>query len=309
MRRTLSIFFNIDRTYLTGVSKVGSTLSLDYINSTIHKIDFENTQSEETQNGMTELMNIISEMDFKPDEISVTLPSESVLVSKFPGNTNMNEKSLKALVALELRQTYPQFNFDDFSIQLVPMTVQKSKKQMMLAVIITKEDLKTIEDLLEPLGKKISKFDISQMNAHSAFIYNYPEFRAGNIMILGLQGQFMDISVVMDGLPAYYNLIRYDGLGSLQEKIENEYNQIVPNVCDNLDAMLYFGSGMTKTVATELINISSQLDIADTKRLNGFRLMKSSLDERQREYCSRTLQIYPACIGGCLPTKHTIMTL
>ncbi len=309
MRRVLSIFFNIDRTYLTGVSIAGSTLSLDYINSTIDKIDLENINAEESQNGVAQLMNIISEMSFAPDEISVTLPAESVLVSKFPGNINMNEKSLRALVSLELRQIYPQFNFDDFSIQLIPMTSSNTRKEMMIAIIITKEDLKTIQDLLEPLGKKISKFDISQMNAHSAFIYNYPELRTKNILLFGIQGQFMDVSVIINGLPAYYNLVRFDGLGALEETVRTVYDLLIPDVCEHIDAVLYFGSGLDKTIANKLQAIVSQMQIPEAKRLNGFRMMKTSLDERERDYCSRTLQIYPACIGGCLPTKHPILIL
>jgi len=180
---------------------------------------------------------------------------------------------------------------------------------MMIAIIITKEDLKTIQDLLQPLGKKISKFDISQMNAHSAFIYNYPELRTKNILLFGIQGQFMDVSVIINGLPAYYNLVRYDGIETLGETVGAVHDLLIPDVCEQIDAVMYFGSGLNKTIANKLQEIANQLQISEVKRLNGFRMMKTSLDEREREYCSRTFQIYPACIGGCLPTKHPILTL
>ena len=46
MKKILSIFLNLDRTYLTGMSIDEDGVSLDYINSTIHHIDLEGFKSD-----------------------------------------------------------------------------------------------------------------------------------------------------------------------------------------------------------------------------------------------------------------------
>lgn len=309
MHRTLSIFFNNDRTYLTGVSHYDDTMSLDFINSTSGRIDFTNNNHTGAVDAISEFGDLIRDIEFIPDEIAVTLPAESTLVTKFPGNSEMDNATLGLLTSLELRQNYPQLNFDAFHVQLVGMNNHFNNKEMMLAVIIPKTSLQKISNLLKPFGKNISKIDISQMHAHNAFIYNYPEFESATIMILGIQGQYIDVSILVNGLPIYYNLIKYEGTDFLQNNINHEYNQILPNISVTPDALFYYGAALTKDGANALTEFSVKMKIPIAKRLNGFRRLTTTLDQRQREYCSRTLQIYPSCIGACLDSKHKIITL
>ncbi len=301
MSKTLSVFFNIDRTYLTVVEHTPKGLSLDYINSTKNRINFENLGA--SLEGINELHEMFDKLPEGIVRTTVTVPAEGVMVTQFPGRKNLSNSDLQKLINLELRQIYPQFNFEDFKITITPF-LANNNKQTMLAVIIPMEDYETINRIMEPLNLPITNIEISQLNAHSCFIYNYPEMVDKTVALLSVQSQFMDFSIIKNGSPAYYSLSSISNPELVGEVFENEYNKIIPSVFDSLDAVYFFGSGLNKNVSMALWETSMLLGIMESKRLNAFRMMLSNLDRRDREYCSRTFQLYPACVGGCLPTKH-----
>jgi hypothetical protein len=309
MVKTLSFFFNVDRTYLTGISSSPDGFSLDYIDSTIDQINFENLDCEESRNGIAQLNKFIQEMEFKPTRITATLPAETVFITKFPGKRDFTTEEFRKLVALEIRNAYPQFNFEDFDISLIPFKESKDKKQMMLAVIVQQSDYSIINEILEPLGIKISKYEISQFNAHSSFLFNYPEMREKNVAIIGVQGQFLDLSVIQGNELIYYNLSSIESIDRVGQVFEREYNKIIQSYTDNIEACYFFGTGLNKNISLSLWETAMMLGIYEAKRLNPFRMMKTSLDGRHRDYCSRTFHIYPACVGGTFPSWHDIIKL
>lgn len=309
MKKVLSIFFNIDRAYLTGLTIDESGVSLDYINSTIHHVDLENIKTDESRNGVAELSKFFFEMDFYPDEVSITLPSESVLVTKFPGKIDMSDEEIRELLNLEIRQMYPNCDQNDFTTLVVPMLPEKSKLHQMVAVIVPKEDFQVIDDLMQIVNKPVVKFDITQLNAHTCFLFNYPEMAEKTVLLVSVQGQFMDISVVKEGQPIYYNLVSLPDYNKTGELLELEYEKIVPEFTAAIDACYFFGAGLTKPVSMMLWETASLLGIFEAKRLNAFRMLKNNLTKREKEYCSRTLHIFPACIGAGLPSQHKVINI
>jgi hypothetical protein len=307
MKKILSIFFNIDRTYLTGITIDNNGVSLDYINSTKHHVDIENIKTDESVLGVSELNKYLCDMDFVPDEINVTLPSESVLVTKFPGRSDITDEEIRQMLSLEIRQLYPQYSLEDFTTYVVPLLPENPKLHQMMAVIVPNEDFKVIDDVLQILNKPVVSFEITQLNAHTSFIYNYPEMADKNVLFLSVQGQFMDISVLQKGKPIYYNLIALTDFKEIGELFEKEFNKIVPDYVSALDACYFFGAGLNKPVSMMLWETASLIGIYEAKRLNAFRMMKTNLSEREQQYCSRTLHIFPACTGAGLPSQHKII--
>ncbi len=307
MKKILSVFFNIDRTYLAGLNIEDTGVSIDYINSTIHRIDIDNINSEETKNGIAELNKIFYEMLFDPDEISITLQSESILVTQFPGKKDMPEDELNQLINFEIRQVFPQFDNSEFERFVIPLIPQNPDLQKMMAVIIPKEDFKVIEDIIQIINKPIYRVDITQLNSHTSFLFNYPEMNDKDILFVSVQGQFIDVSVLQNGQPIYYNLIALPNYNQAGEILENEYAKIVPQYLESIDACFYFGAGLDKDISMMLWETSSLLGIPESKRLNAFRMINTNLSKRENEYCARTLHIFPAPIGACLNPQHSII--
>lgn len=304
MSKTLSIFFNTDRTYLSLVEKHEDGVELHYLNSTESRIDLENSQSVDSMEGARELNILFEELNkFEFSRVTLTMPAESVLVSKIPGSSNLSADEIKKLVNFEIRQNFPQFNFTEFAVSVTPLAKNNAKIEMMLCVIVPNDVLKAATNYIKPLGRNIDFIEISQLNAHSAFMYNYPELKDKNVALASIQDQFIDISLSKNGVPSYYNLASYSSPEQIGEVIEFEFQQILNSSADTIDAAFFFGNKLTKDVMMSCWETSMMLGI-EAKRLNPFRMMRTNLTQREREYCSRTFQLYPACVGGSLPLYH-----
>jgi len=308
MSKTISIFFNTDRTYITLVNKKRDGLELLYLNSTKCRIDLENPESDESVLGIKELGIFFEEIGKDFNRIAITLPAESVLVNKLPGKENMPANDLKQLVYFEVRQRFPQFSYEDFTISVTPFARGINKKPQMLCVIIPNEIFDTAAKIISPLQMPIDHVEISQLNAHSAFLYNYPELASQNVVIASIQNQFIDISLSKAALPGYYNLAVFSSPLQIADALEKEFQRILSTASETIDAAFFFGNGLTKDVMLTCWETSMMIGI-ESKRLNPFRMMKSQLGQREKEYCSRTFQLYPPCIGGSLPLYHNRLKL
>lgn len=307
--RTLSIYLNTDRIYLVGVRVENNRAMLDYIESTDHHIDLENLQNEESKNALLALEKILSGLEFKPDKTTITLPAESIFITKFPAKSSYTKEQLRQLVNLELRQAYPKFNYDNFEVMVSPIYAPKSKKESMIGMIILKSDLEFIKSFFEKFNLKISNFEISQLAAYSSFMFNYPEMREKTIMIIGYQGKFLDFTVHQNGQTLYYNINSIDDPSLIGEATEKEYAKIQETAIDEVDACYFYGSSLTRNITLSLWETGMVLGIMEAKRLNPFRMMGTNLDKRHLEYCSRTFQIYPPCVGSGLKKWHTLINI
>lgn len=302
MKKILSVYFASDRTYLALTEPKPKGLQLSYVNSTTRPVNFTD-DPDAINGGIEELNSVLEEIGDEDLRISVTIPSDNVLVSRFPGREKMSTGDLRQLVNLEIRQNYPQFNFEDFTSNVVPLAAKIDGTIMILAIIIAKQDLESCRKALKSISRPISKLEISQMNAHSAFLYNYPDRKDKNIALVGLQNGFADISVIKSSQPVYYNLAAFSSSDQIGEVIEAEHTIITSEYVENIDAVYLFGSGLTKEILTSAWETAMLLGM-EAEKLNAFRMMSADLSQREKEYCSRVSHIFPPCIGGCILPYH-----
>lgn len=303
MSLTASVFFNTDRTYVTVVEPTPKGLALEYLNSTESRIDLENPESTESLNGAKELEAILTKFVGKIDRLTVTLPSDSVLVTQFPTTMEIDPSELRRLVDFEIRQNYPQFNFKDFTVSVTPLSVKPDGKRLALGVIIHNSIFKAASEFVKPLGQLIDFVEISQMNANSAFMYNYPEEAKKNTALVCIQNSFIDVSICKAGEPAYYNLLSFSDPMQVGELLENEFTKITEEIVPTIDGAFFFGAGLSKDIMMTCWETAMLMGF-EAKRLNPFRMVTTKLDARDREYCSRVFQCYPPCIGGSAPAYH-----
>lgn len=300
--RQLSIFINIDRTYLSIIEMKPKGISLECVEATRFPIDLEFIDNTDTQNGLAELKGIIDGVRADVDALTVTIPSESVFVSQFPGHIGMTQDQLKKLVDLEIRQAYPQFNPEEFASNIIPMEPDKKGTKMMLVAIMQRDIIETINKVFADY-LPVSNVEISQLNAHTAFLYNYPELADKTVMIFGVQDQFIDVSLLKNAKPAYYNLLSFLNKDGFSELIEESFNLCIEKYVDKIDGMYFFGSGLTKDLHFAGWEMASLLETT-TDRLNAFRMVTTDLDKRRRDYCSRMQHVFPPAIGAAIPPYH-----
>ena len=304
MKQILSVFFNTDRIYLTAVEPTAKGLILRYVNSTESYFDLENPQDDSSVLCSQELEIYLSEMN--PDDIEkicVTIPAENVLVTQFPGMSGMTNDELRELVNLEIRQTYKLIDYDNFVSSVVPLMPRRDGKKMMLAAMIQKKIIATCKNMLLALNRPIDRIDIAQLNAHNSFLYNYPEHLINTVAIFGIQKQFIDVSLIVEGMPVCYYVVSMNAPSQLIEICSAELARLKREYAERLDCVYYFGLGLNQQIMTSLENASYEFT-NQVGRMNAFRMMTTNLVKRDRDYCSRTAHVFPPCIGAAIPAYH-----
>lgn len=308
MDTTLSVFFNIDRTFVIIADRTEKGLILKYVNSTNLPVDLEMPDRDDSAAGMAELQEILDSEKGGFDRVAVTLPAENAFITQFPAKEGLEKKDMIKLVKLELEQIFPNSNMKHFAVNVIPFEKDKNGNIRMMAVIISKNVLESVKNIFEPLGLGIDNIEIAQLNAHSSFIYNYPETKNDPVVFVNVQEKFLDISLIKDQKPYYYNLASYESNEQIGEVFENEFNKMTENNIDEVKAAYFFGSALTKDINMMCWETGMMLGI-ETKRLNPFRMVRSEVSQREQEYVARIFHLYPGPVGACIPPVHTKIKL
>lgn len=299
----LSIYFNTDRTYLTLVREGPKGLVLEYINSTDSPILLENPDSETSRIGFGELESYLNQFKSNINRVAVTLPSENVLVTQFSTETETDLDELTKIVDKEIRNIYPQFTYQSFTSTIVPLGFEPNGLRNMMAIIISKQDFECCKKFLHKFNLAVDIVEINQLNAHSAFIYNYPEIASNNIVIIGLQNQFIDFSIIKQYQPIYYNLMNFQKKSDIALLCATEIQNFQDKFDIKIDEVFMFGIGLSKDILEQSSEILKEKNLK-VSRMNSFRMMSTFLSDREKEYCQRTAHIYPPCIGGSINPYH-----
>ncbi|HPI19849.1 MAG TPA: hypothetical protein PKY56_05705 [Candidatus Kapabacteria bacterium] len=304
MEKILSIHFGTDRVYSTLTEFTDEGLELHDIASTDNSIDLENFDSDQSQLASQELEILLSELAPKASKISITLPSEEIFVTQIPGKKNISENELRQLIGLEIRQAYPNLQNNEFSAFVTPLKPKNDSSQNLLATIINKSIIEYFNNVVAPYNIPIENIDLCQLNAHNSFFYNYPEEKDKPAAFFDVQKNFVDISLVADEQPAYYNVVSMNDPVKIASICDNEISKFLENYVVFVDNAFFFGNGLTKEIFDIATNALNGI-VMQTIRFNPFRMVKTSLDKRHQDYCSRSFHIYPSCIGASIKPKHT----
>lgn len=299
----LSVYFNTDRVYVTLVRERPKGLALEYINSTENPVILENPESEISKKGFKELESIINLVKSQVNRVAITFPSENVLVTQFNSETEDDLDELTKIVDKEIRNIYPQFTYQNFASNIVPLVTLNNGFLKMLAIIISKQDFEVCKKFFQKFNLAVDNVEISQLNAHSAFIYNYPEIAGKCTAIIGIQNQFIDLSIIQKTQPLYYNLLNFQKKFDIPFVCESEIQNFQNETKINIENAFMFGIGLKNDVLEQTSEILQELSIK-VSRMNAFRMMSTFLSDRDKEYCNRTAHIYPPCIGGSINPYH-----
>lgn len=300
MERILSVYFNTSRVYLAVLEPIDKGVNLVYINSTDHTVDTEGGDDETSLLAQNEFSGLLAEIPKEIHKISVCLPTESVFISQIPGDSSLNTEDIKQLLSLEIRQTFPQHNREDFLSRVFQLAPRMDGKQMLIAEIIPKLVIKNVFKIFKNYDFQILNIDNSQFNAHNALLFNYPEEAEKAVALLNIQNHFIDISVLKNGEPLYYNLVKFNDNAQFSSICEEEFGKLMTDYIDYIENAYFFGSGLTADLFGTAKDVLAGF-LMTAKRLNAFRMVSTGLSARHREYCSRTAHIYPPCIGAAIP--------
>jgi hypothetical protein len=307
MSRTLSVFLNSDRIYIAAFEPTAKGLELIYLNSTECPFDPEFPDDDRSVLASQEFGIYLE--DLGPiSGATICLPAESALLRQIPAKQDMTKDELGKLVNLEIRSAFSQYDPSMFYSRVIPLAPRLDTRHSMLAVMIQKSYVKACESLFAGTNIPVLNFDISQLNAHNAFIYNYPEQHDKTVAILGVQNQFIDVSVIQNCKPLYYNLASYSSPDDIGAICENEFTRIMTDYAGFIDSAYLFGLGLTKPMLDTAQQTLMGL-VMESGRANAFRMISTKLTDRDRKYCAATAHIYMPCVGAVLPPYHETIKL
>lgn len=296
-----SIHFDIDQIFFTNLENTPNGLFLNYINSIssndLSPIDLENINN--YPQITDELIRICLEAG-DADSIAITLPTESVLLSYIPGDINMESSQIKQMIELEINNSFPENSIDDFTIILYDFAEKMDGNKMMIAAIIPNIFLRNINNILAPVGLPISKINISQFANNNSLLYNYPEQKEKAVALLNFEKEYIDLTVMKYGKPIYLSKIYYDSTEEIATILEDEFNIIMTNYVDYVETAFFCGKYLTADILQRGEAKLAEFLMTGV-RLNTFKMIRTNLEQREKDYCARTAHIYSSSIGAILP--------
>lgn len=299
----LSVYFDEERIYTTLLSRASKGIEVIDVNVTEHPYSFMNIDEDANELAKSELHQILDE--YEPTEIqriSISLPTDNILISQFPTHPNISDEELKNLVNFEIKNSYPQFSYEDFNSNVYQIKPTDSK-YMLLAVIISKKDLELCKDMLARTNKPIDNIEISQFNAHNAYIYNYPDKNWKRVAFFNLSSNFIDFTILDGNELLHYSIIATSTEPEIGLILDEALMNASTRYKVDIDAVFLFGSKLNIFILEETKKLLSLKSI-ECNRLNAFRMMESRLSTRKKEYCSRMAHVFSPCIGGYFQSLH-----
>lgn len=302
MKRNLSISFGTDRTYVALIEKQPQGLLLKFAGITSKAVDLENFDSPLNKVALEELIQLIKKIEQQFDFVNISIPVETTLVSKFQSRPNISIDEAMSVVNIEIRQTYPQYNPNEFPTYLFQLSTVKNSP-FYLAVIIPKKIYQNIKKITSAFNRLAEKIEISQFNAHYALLYNYPELLDENLAIFNIQENFIDFSSIKGRNLLSYDLLRFPEKKEIPIIIKDSIISKGFEFGIRFDSVFLFGEGLDRSLLNDISSVVSS-EVNQVKRLNAFRLFRSETDIENREFCASTAHLFPPCVGASLPSYH-----
>ena len=292
-KNSLNIFLDSERTYLSVISNGEQKPSVVYIDS------FEKSSISEISE---KLESIVSDLEQKPDEINIILSSEDYVLTQFPHTENISGEDLKNVIDFEIKLHFGEIEPENIICLLTPLDNLASGPDYVLMTFCRTDIVEQFRNL--PFAKdKIIKCSFAAHATLNAFRYNYPDYSENTNLIIGFYQNYVDISILGSSGPRLVQYRNYSDIDTCIKDIKHLKNEFETRVSHQLQTIFVYGETLTQLILDKLKTSFPHLEIV---RFNAFRKFRAHLDDRKKEYCTRTMHIYPPNVGAVLPdyTEH-----
>ena len=301
-RRILSIYNSLNYTYSSLVKNSTDGLELDWISTIDSPFYFEENDVNFDNKSIEQFKKQFEEIQDKVDGISVVFPAEMIMISQFPIDTTTNNENIKELLQIEIKKAYPALDIKDFEIKIYTLNYNPIQQQIMMCVMLPRIDILRYENFFSNYGKPIVSTGISQFSAANCFLYNYPEHRNSSSAIVGIQGNFLDFTIIENSNVLYYNLLSYQQESDIPQLLITEVTKVKETIVDDIKRGVYcYGEDLNNELFNEICESLSTIGISSNK-LNAFRMMRTFFNKQEIEYCKRVTHIFPSVIGASFPS-------
>ena len=302
-----SIHFGKNKTLFSIIEKTDVAFCLHYLNSLENTIDLNDLYSETAANFISEFSTIVEKYKTDISSFFVAIDTEYSIITKVPGNIDLQSSEFVDLINLEIKQNYPDKSIDDFRIKTTEIISTVSQNNMYLAVIISNELIYSIENMMANFEIKVTDINASQFSAINTLLYNYPDVSCATNIIVNINGDLLEYAIIGNRKIIGYEFNLLDENTDISSVIESKISSIVRDIgIEDLDGIYFFGQDLEKARYLKCWE-AGMLIGKEAKRLNPFRLFKTDFEKRDFEYCARTFHTYAVCIGGALPIQFPVV--
>ena len=293
MDTTLSLYFGNERTYISKVEPGQKGLELTDIGVIAETVKSDT----DSMDALTRLESFLPQMADGAVSATIAVPVDNIFVHQFPALDTSDTKQLRRMLEFEIKNAYPQHSFDDFTSAVYPMCPRLDGTAMMVAIMMEKKYLMACEFILTMTGIPLKNIQASHFAANGALLYNYPDAHNSICLLIGMQENYCDVSVLKNGELAYYNLLVIPSPESFPEVCEKEIEKLLSGYVPFIDMCFCYGPALQSTIleaARAAVSVPMQ-------RLNPFRMMTSRLQADEREFCAKAAHLFVPAIGASLP--------
>lgn len=307
--KILSIYNSLNYTYSTLVKNHPDGLELDWISTIDSPFDYEEDNNNFDEKSIKQFKSQFEEIKDKVDGISLVFPAEMIMVSQFPIDSETDDENIKELLQIEIRKAYPALDIKDFEIKTYTLNTKSSQQPKMMCVMLPRIDKLRYENLFNNYGIRIVSTSVSQISAANCFLYNYPEHRNATSVIVGIQGNFLDFTIIENSNILYYNLLSYQQESEIPQILTNETTKVNGTIVNQINGSLYcYGEDLSNDLFNEISQSLRLIDIS-SNRLNAFRMLRTYFDKQEIEYCKKVAHIFPPVIGASFPSFFNFQLL
>ncbi len=298
MEPILSLFLGHSRTYVALLEDGDSYPSLAYVNATSDSVFINQGQLQ----GKQWLEEVLMEIAGAAEQVAIALPMEYAFVHHFPYPEEASDEALETLVETELQTKFAEYDRKDLEIRIYPLAPRSDQRRLVAVIILEKEVIKVLEQIAEMAFGKLVRYDIAQNAAHSALLFNYPELREKNVVVVHIQQEYLDITALRQGTPVIYKLQKAEAeVDRTVESIRTVLEEMLSMYLPFMDAVAVFGEQLTRGLLSQLQQLVHDMAPGVRAfRLNAFRRLTTTLGDRERAYCARTAHLFVPCIGVAL---------
>ena len=301
MEITATLFIGKDSTLLVVFEKKYRKYTLQYVKKLSNVLDITALSSDSSVAAITEMTNILS--DFSVDNFFVTLNSDHYITTPIPGSFQKNSKEILKLIDLSIKQYHPNKSIDDFRVKSIPVN---SANPMEFVSIISKDIIVSVESIVAMFGCELTDINPSHISAINSFSFNYPEKNTETTILVQSTNDVLEFIIISNNtvLGFEYCISEKDVL--ISKTFENKLRQIISHYnLSNINNIYFYGNKLNKQEYADCWKVGMIVS-NDCKRFNPFKLFNSDLEQRDKDYCIRTFQMYVLCMGGALPIQIPI---
>ncbi|MFH1051582.1 MAG: hypothetical protein V1779_11730 [bacterium] len=307
MKKLLSVFLGIQRTYFAIVEPCKKGFELKYVQYDKYTPNLKD--NEFTDISLEPCFKKISdELGTDIHGLNVIIPSDIAHYSLIPQPEKNNEQNLRKLCELEIRLNFPNNAYEDFSVTAIPLDNNIKEYKYLLMVFIHNTILDNCKLSLSDLNLPIEKIRTPVLPSMTSFFYNYPEVYTKISAIISFGVNSTEFTVCSQENLLYFSQLKDKDNSNLLSNLLNEFEKAEELLAEKIQFCFLSGESLSSEFIEEVKSYFNKPELR-ISRFNSFRMLTTNLGNGYREYCSRMAHVFPPCIGAGLPDKNKEITI